>query len=74
MEMSKKLNAIIPDETWDALEEIAAAEKRTKSQMAAFLLADGIALWRERNLPKETNADTPETKNPPATKAKRGSS
>jgi hypothetical protein len=41
--MSKKLNAVIPDETWQALEEIAVKEMRTKSQMAAILLAEAIA-------------------------------
>ncbi len=41
--MSKKLNAVIPDETWDDLEEIAKQEMRTKSQMAAILLAEAIA-------------------------------
>ncbi|MFW9264819.1 MULTISPECIES: ribbon-helix-helix domain-containing protein [unclassified Nostoc] len=41
--MSKKLNAIIPDETWEALEQIANEEMRTKSQMAAILLGEAIA-------------------------------
>ncbi len=41
--MSKKLNAVITDETWDDLEEIAKQEMRTKSQMAAILLAEAIA-------------------------------
>lgn len=41
--MSKKLNAVIPDETWNDLEELAEQEMRTKSQMAAILLAEAIA-------------------------------
>jgi predicted transcriptional regulator len=43
LSMSKKLNAIIPDETWQALEEIAKKEQRTKSQMAAILLGEALA-------------------------------
>ena len=48
-EMSKKLNAVIPDETWEALEEIAIQEMRTKSQMAAILLAEAIATRKQKN-------------------------
>jgi CopG-like RHH_1 or ribbon-helix-helix domain, RHH_5 len=44
--MSKKLNAVIPDETWAELDEIAKGEMRTKSQMAAILLAEAIAARR----------------------------
>ncbi len=44
--MSKKLNAVIPDETWEELEQIAKGEMRTKSQMAAILLAEAIAVRR----------------------------
>lgn len=84
MEMSKKLNAVIPDETWEALEEIATKEMRTKSQMAAILLGEGIAEYRRRNslkapdisgsAQKSPSPDTEtKTKTPPATKAKRGS-
>ena len=40
---SKKLNAVIPDETWEALEKIAGRELRTKSQMATILLGEAIA-------------------------------
>ncbi|MBD0393262.1 MAG: hypothetical protein ICV52_05150 [Microcoleus sp. C1-bin4] len=47
--MSKRLNAVIPDETWDALEEIAKRELRTKSQMAAILLGEAIAEYHKRN-------------------------
>ncbi|ACC85444.1 hypothetical protein CDG79_39565 [Nostoc sp. 'Peltigera membranacea cyanobiont' 232] len=46
--MSKKLNAIIPDETWEALEQIANGEMRTKSQMAAILLGEAIAARRAK--------------------------
>lgn len=83
--MSKKLNAVIPDETWEALEEIASREMRTKSQMAAILLAEAIVEYRKRhslrvaesNLVTEaetapTEAPPTETKPAPATKAKRG--
>lgn len=49
-EMSKKLNAIIPDETWEALEEIAKREIRTKSQMAAILLGEAIAARKAESL------------------------
>lgn len=79
--MSKKLNAVIPDETWEALGEIASSEMRTKSQMAAILLAEAIAEYRKRHPLKIAESDTSpdrtdnppaETKTPPATKAKRG--
>ena len=46
--MSKKLNAVIPDETWEALEQIANEEMRTKSQMAAILLSEAIAARRSK--------------------------
>ncbi|TAF18688.1 MAG: hypothetical protein EAZ76_04580 [Nostocales cyanobacterium] len=45
----KKLNAVIPDETWQALEEIAKKEQRTKSQMAAILLGEALMLKMDRN-------------------------
>jgi hypothetical protein len=48
---SKKLNAVIPHETWDALEKIAGRELRTKSQMAAILLGEAIADYWRRNPP-----------------------
>ena len=82
--MSKKLNAVIPDETWEALEEIASREMRTKSQMAAILLAEAIAEYRKRhslrvaesNQVTETESDRtedpPTQTTPSATKAKRG--
>jgi hypothetical protein len=50
--MSKKLNAVVPDQTWDDLEEIAKQEMRTKSQMAAILLAEAIAS-RKKNIQKD---------------------
>ena len=55
--MSKRLNAVIPDETWEALEEIASREMRTKSQMAAILLGEAIAEYRKRHSLKNTEAD-----------------
>ena len=55
--MSKKLNAVIPDETWEALDEIANREMRTKSQMAAILLGEAIAEYRKRHSFKNTEAD-----------------
>ncbi|MEG4287269.1 hypothetical protein QUB68_29610 [Microcoleus sp. A006_D1] len=76
--MSKKLNAVIPDETWEALDEIASREMRTKSQMAAILLAEAIAEYRKRNPLKVLESDRPDGPQPPenkpasATKAKRG--
>ena len=81
--MSKKLNAVIPDETWEALDEIASREMRTKSQMAAILLGEAIAEYRKRHSLKNTEADLANsadriedmpTQNKPAsaTKAKRG--
>ncbi len=51
--MSKKLNAVITDETWEELEEIAKQEMRTKSQMAAILLAEAIAN-RKKVIQKDT--------------------
>jgi hypothetical protein len=54
--MSKKLNAIIPDETWEALEQIANEEMRTKSQMAAILLGEAIAA----RLTKKSKSQKPE--------------
>ena len=44
--MSKKLNAVIPDEVWDDIDVIAKGEMRTKSQMAAILLAEAITARR----------------------------
>ncbi len=81
--MSRKLNAVIPDETWEALDEIASREMRTKSQMAAILLGEAIAEYRKRHSLKNTEADLAdstdrtqdsrtETNPPAATKAKRG--
>ena len=49
--MSRKLNAVIPDETWEALDKIAAREKRTRSYMAATLLGEAIAEYWQRNPP-----------------------
>jgi Nuclease subunit of the excinuclease complex len=80
---SKKLNAVIPDETWEALDEIASREMRTKSQMAAILLGEAIAEYRKRHSLKNTEADLADSTDhtqdsptgnttPPATKAKRG--
>jgi len=66
MEMSKKLNAVIPDETWEDLEEIATAEMRTKSQMAAILLGLGIVEYR-----RQQPTEVAEVKKPPSSKAKR---
>lgn len=54
-EMSKKLNAVISDETWEALEEIATQEMRTKSQMAAILLAEAITIRKQKNLLHKEN-------------------
>ncbi len=48
-EVSKKLNAVIPDEVWEDLEKIAQAEMRTKSQMAAILLAEAIAARKTKS-------------------------
>lgn len=81
--MSRKLNAVIPDETWEALDEIASREMRTKSQMAAILLGEAIAEYRKRHSLKNAEADLansadhiedmPTESSPPlATKAKRG--
>lgn len=52
--MSKKLNAVVPDETWNDLEELASQEMRTKSQMAAILLAEAIAI-RKKTMQKDKN-------------------
>ncbi|TBR56527.1 hypothetical protein B4U84_29480 [Westiellopsis prolifica IICB1] len=49
IEVSKKLNAVIPDEVWEDLEKIAQAEMRTKSQMAAILLAEAIAARKTKS-------------------------
>jgi len=63
--MSKKLNAVIADETWETLDKIAALEKRTKSYMVAFFLAEAVAEYWQQNPQPETE---PTTK--PAAKAK----
>ena len=63
--MSKKLNAVIPDETWEALDEIANREMRTKSQMAAILLGEAIAEYRKRHSLKNTEADLADTADRP---------
>ncbi len=52
--MSKKLNAVIPDEVWADLETIAKEEVRTKSQMAAILLAEAIAARKKSSSTKES--------------------
>ena len=73
--MSKRLNAVIPDETWDALEKIAGLELRTKSQMAAILLGEAIAEYWRRNPPEpepEPEPEPPATKPTAATKQGRG--
>ncbi|TBR56567.1 hypothetical protein B4U84_29300 [Westiellopsis prolifica IICB1] len=49
IEVSKKLNAVIPDEVWEDLEKIAQAEMRTKSQMAAILLAEAITARKTKS-------------------------
>ena len=64
--MSRKLNAVIPDETWEALEEIASRELRTKSQMAAILLGEAIAEYRKRHSLKNTEPDLADTADRPA--------
>jgi hypothetical protein len=53
IEVSKKLNAVIPDEVWADLETIAKQEVRTKSQMAAILLAEAIAVRKAKSSSKE---------------------
>lgn len=63
--MSKRLNAVIPDETWDALEKIAGLELRTKSQMAAILLGEAIAEYWKRNPPAPDKSE-PEPTEPAA--------
>jgi hypothetical protein len=82
--MSRKLNAVIPDETWEALDEIASREMRTKSQMAAILLGEAIAEYRKRHSLKNAEGDfadsgdrpddpqPTESKPASAAKAKRG--
>jgi len=73
--MSKKLNAIVPDEVWGDIDVIAKGEMRTKSQMTAILLSEAIAARRASKAhssePDSTVTPT-ETKPTPATKAKRG--
>lgn len=69
--MSRKLNAIIPDETWEALEKIADRELRTKSQMAAILLGEAIAEYWQRNPVSPTSEPTP-TQTATKAVAKRG--
>jgi predicted transcriptional regulator len=64
--MSKKLNAVIPDETWEALDEIANREMRTKSQMAAILLGEAIAEYRRRHSLKNTEPDLADTADHPS--------
>jgi hypothetical protein len=72
--MTKRLNAIIPDETWDALEKVASREMRTKSQMTAILLGEALAEYWRRNPPEPEQSEPQPTENKPvaATKAKRG--
>jgi hypothetical protein len=71
--MTKRLNAIIPDETWEALEKVASREMRTKSQMTAILLGEALAEYWRRNPPEpeaEPEAPTPK----PAATTKQGRS
>jgi hypothetical protein len=65
--MSKRLNAVIPDETWDALEKVATRELRTKSQMAAILLGEAIAEYWRRNPPEPEPEPEPEAPPPKPT-------
>ncbi|MEG3972285.1 hypothetical protein QUA00_32390 [Microcoleus sp. T2B6] len=69
--MSRKLNAIIPDETWEALEKIADRELRTKSQMAAILLGEAIAEYWKRN-PTSSEPEPTTTRTATKAVAKRG--
>lgn len=66
--MSKRLNAVIPDETWDALEKIAGLELRTKSQMAAILLGEAIAEYWKRNPPAPDKSEPEPAEPEPAAK------
>lgn len=74
--MSKRLNAIVPDETWDALERVAEREMRTKSQMTAILLGEALAEYWKRNpsedtpAPKSTRTPAKAPTKAPAAKAK----
>jgi len=63
---SKKLNAVIPDETWEALDEIASREMRTKSQMAAILLGEAIAEYWKRHSIKNVEGDLADSADHPA--------
>jgi hypothetical protein len=74
--MTKRLNAIIPDETWEALEKVASREMRTKSQMTAILLGEALAEYWRRNppTPEQSEAEPTESRPASATKAKRGKS
>lgn len=51
--MSKKLNAVIPDEVSAELERIAKEENRTKSQMAGILLGEAITARNAAKAKKE---------------------
>ncbi len=64
--MSRKLNAVIPDETWEALDEIASREMRTKSQMAAILLGEAIAEYWKRHSIKNVEGDLADSADRPA--------
>lgn len=72
--MTKRLNAIIPDETWEALEKVASREMRTKSQMTAILLGEAIADYWRRNPPEPDRTTEPlrSATEPTTAKAKRG--
>lgn len=77
--MSRKLNAVIPDETWEALEKIAGRELRTKRHMSAILLGEAVAdYWRrnppapDQSEPEPAAAEPTAAAKPAAAKAKRG--
>lgn len=61
VKMSRKLNAVIPDETWEALDKIAAREKRTRSYMAATLIGEAVEEYWRRN-PPEPEPEPPTAK------------
>jgi len=71
--MSKKLNAVIADETWEALDKIAALEKRTKSYMVAAFLAEAVEeYWRQNPQPEPPTAKPAVAKTKPAASRTKG--
>jgi hypothetical protein len=67
-DMSGRVNVVLPDEVYDLIKRLAEAERRSQSQMTAFLVEE--ALIARGILPKKEIATppSPSTEEPKPTK------